>query len=168
MMAILLVSAIFLFAMILQVAIISDIHLIQGTADLLLLIYITWSINKKTKFNIELALIAGMLVSFVTAIPYYIVIPAYIAVFILNRIIILKFFDISILKTAISILISTLGYLGLSYVYLWIIKGTTITIPDAFGMVIVPSMLMNIVFALPVFAVMREVIALIYPEYNEE
>ena len=55
-MAILLVSAIFLFAMILQVAIISDIHLIQGTADLLLLIYIAWSINKRTKFNIELAL----------------------------------------------------------------------------------------------------------------
>ena len=75
-MAILLVSMIFLFALILQVGIISDIHLIQGTADLVLLIYIAWSINKRTKNNLELALIAGMLMSFVTAIPYYIVIPA--------------------------------------------------------------------------------------------
>lgn len=166
-MVILLISVLFVFAMILQIVVISDIHLIQGTADIILLIYIAWSINKKTKYNAELALIAGMLMSFVTAIPYYIVIPAYLAVFFLNRIIILKFFDISILKTAISILISTLGYLGLSYVYLWIIKGTTITIPDAFGMVIVPSMLMNMAFALPVFAIMREVISLIYPEYNE-
>ena len=88
-------------------------------------------------------------------------------VFFLNRVIILKFFDISILKTAISILISTLGYLGLSYVYLWIMKGTTISIQDAFGMVIVPSMLLNIAFSLPVFAVMREVIAILYPEYEE-
>ncbi len=166
-MAILLVSMIFLFALILQVGIISDIHLIQGTADLVLLIYIAWSINKRTKNNLELALIAGMLMSFVTAIPYYIVIPAYVAVFFLNRVIILKFFDISILKTAISILISTLGYLGLSYVYLWIMKGTTISIQDAFGMVIVPSMLLNIAFSLPVFAVMREVIAILYPEYEE-
>lgn len=166
-MVLLLISFLLLFALILQVAIVSDIHLLQGAADIILLVYIAWSINKKTKFNLELAIIAGMMFSFVTAIPYWIVIPSYIAVFILNRLIILKFFDISILKSVISILISTLGYLSLSYVYLWVVNGTTISISDAFGMVIVPSMLMNVVFSLPVFAVMREVIAILYPE-NEE
>lgn len=166
-MAILVVSLLIVFAMLLQVGIVSDIHLLQGSADLVLLMYVAWSINKKTENNLEIALIAGAFMSFVTAIPYWIVIPSYLAIFILNRLIILKFFDVSILKSVISILISTLGYLSISYVYLWIINGSTISIADAFGMVIVPSMLMNVAFSLPVFAVMREVISIFYPETEE-
>lgn len=155
-----------LFALILQVAIFSDIHVLQGSADIVLLFYIAWVSSKKTDNNFLLALIAGFLISFISFIPYWVIIPSYVGIYLLNRQILFRYFDISILRPVVAILISTLGYLSISYVYLWV-TGSSISVADAFGMVIVPSMLMNVMFYIPVYAIIKEVIGILYLEEEE-
>jgi hypothetical protein len=63
---------------ILQSAIFSQVHLLYGTLDLVLLVLVAWSVQERVTTAWHWALIAGLLASFATAVPAVAIIPAYV------------------------------------------------------------------------------------------
>ena len=55
----------------LEVAVFSRLQILYGTADLLMIVLIVWSLNVNTKYSLVMALLAGFMMSFYSALPMY-------------------------------------------------------------------------------------------------
>ena len=79
-MAILLAIPLLGLMVIIQSAIFSQVHLLYGTIDLVLLIVVAWAVQERVTTAWHWGIIAGLLVSLATAVPAYAIIPAYVSV----------------------------------------------------------------------------------------
>jgi cell shape-determining protein MreD len=152
---------IFAIAAFLQVSVFSKIRLLNGAVNLVMLCLIVWSINSSTKYSWIMAVWSGLLMSFVSAMP----IKSYmwfnlgiwgLIWFIKKRVwqmpMILTLF-VTIVGTLLEALL-TLGLLTL--------QGANLDYLLSLNRVIVPSLIMNLLFTIPVYAFLNDVINTIY------
>ena len=64
----------------LQLAVISNIQLLHGSADLVLLAIIAWSLQRRVTSAWQWSVVGGLMVSFVSALPYGIPLIGYLLV----------------------------------------------------------------------------------------
>ncbi|HQL39935.1 MAG TPA: hypothetical protein PKV95_10700 [Anaerolineaceae bacterium] len=69
----------------LQLGIISQLPLLQGTADLILLVLVAWALQDQVTSAWEWGILGGVMVSLVTATPFYVVIFSYLLVILIAR-----------------------------------------------------------------------------------
>jgi hypothetical protein len=148
---------------ILQSAIFSQVHLLYGTLDLVLLVLVAWSVQERVTTAWHWALIAGLLASFATAVPAVAIIPAYvlatgIALF-MRRI----FWQRPLLAMVTAIFLGTLATHAISVTALAIL-GTPLPLLEAFYMITIPSALLNLLLAIPVYALIGDLSRWLYPE----
>lgn len=165
-MPILLAIPILAFVLMLQTIIISTLPLLSGFADLVLLVLVAWSLQERAVSAWGWALIAGVMVSFVSALPTGVPLVGYLIVVAITRL-----FRRRILQTPIvnMFFITFLGSLitqGLAMGSL-IFTGTPLPISNSINLVILPSTLLNLLLALPVYAVVTDFGQWVYPEEVE-
>ena len=156
-----------LLAVILQSAMISRIYLLSGIADLPLVILAAWALQEEVESAWHWAVAFGLMVGFVSGIPWYVPVIGYVIVVgfaqILQRRVwqapLLAMFTITFLGTIIVSLIS-FAVLGLS--------GVNMPLEDVLGLVVLPSVLLNMLLAIPVYAVMRDLSHWVYPSSEVE
>jgi cell shape-determining protein MreD len=68
-MAVLLAIPVLLTLLILQMGLVSNMPLLHGSADLLLLALVAWALNKRVRTAWLWAVLAGLMVAFVSALP---------------------------------------------------------------------------------------------------
>ncbi len=61
-----------LFTVVIQTTAFSRLPLLYGTADVVLLVLLAWMLNDRVKHGWEWVLLAGLMVSFVSALPLFI------------------------------------------------------------------------------------------------
>jgi len=156
----------FLVVYILQTTFFSRITLISGTPDLILLLLAAWSLQGRVKYCWLWIIISGIIVSVVSAMPFYAPLIAYLGVFGLSKLIQRRVWRIPILAMFI---VSFLGSLfqGLVYVLLLKINGAPIAWGQSLDTVILPMVLMNLIFILPMFAIVSDLVGRIYPLEEE-
>ena len=76
-MAILIAVPILSFLLILQSAVLSRIPLLGGTTDLVLLAVIAWALNRRVQTAWHWGIIGGLLVSYVSALPFGVILLGY-------------------------------------------------------------------------------------------
>jgi cell shape-determining protein MreD len=104
----------------------------------------------------------GLLVGFVSGIPLYVPVIAYILVVAMAQMLqrrvwqapLLAMFSVTFLGT---IIISVLSYIALS------VTGVAMPVEDVLGLLILPGVLLNMLLAIPVYAVMRDLARWVYP-----
>lgn len=151
---------------ILQSAIFSQVHLLHGSVDLVLLVVVAWAVQERVKTAWHWGIIAGLLVSLVTSVPIWAIIPAYvittgIAIY-MRRIFWQRPLLAMIMATFFAILIThaiTVFALG--------ITGISIPLIEAFYMITIPSILLNLLLAIPVYALIGDLANWLYPETIE-
>lgn len=142
-------------AVILQSSVISGIKLLSGYADLPLILIAGWALQDQVDTAWHWAVATGVLVGFVSGISWIVPVAAYVMIVILAKVLqlrvwqapLLAMFSISFLGT-IVLDVFTYGALRLS--------GVSISFQDAFGLQTLPRILLNLLFAIPVYAIMRD------------
>ena len=156
-----------LLSVILQSAVISRVYLLSGIADLPLVMLAAWALQEEVDSAWHWAAATGMLVGFVSGIPWVVPVLGYIAVVTLAQLFqrrvwqapLLAMFSITFLGT---IIISSLSFVALRFL------DVPLPIDDVLGLLTLPSVLLNMLLAIPAYAVMRDLARWVYPSPEVE
>ena len=86
MIGIILAVPVFLIVLMLQTTVVSTLPLLNGTADLVLLVLLAWAVQERVRSAVEWAAIGGVLVGIISHVPLVAPIAGYLAVAILARV----------------------------------------------------------------------------------
>jgi cell shape-determining protein MreD len=150
-------------AMILQTAIISRMDLLSGNADLVLLILIAWGLQERVRSAWIWGAAAGLLVGFVSAVPWYIYLLSYLSAVGAARLLTRRIWQAPLLAMFAITFMGTLVMSMLTYFYI-----SLLVIPLDFSLsffqIILPSVLLNLLLAIPVHALVRDLARRLFPE----
>lgn len=151
-----------LLAVLLQSSVVSRITLLSGAADLPLVMLAAWSLQDQVDSAWHWAIAAGLLVGFISGMPWFVPLFGYLVVILLARVLrrrvwqapLLAMFLVTFIGTVIANLASvlTLRLLGITPEY-----------ADVFGLILLPVVLLNLLLAIPVYAVIRDLAAWVHP-----
>jgi rod shape-determining protein MreD len=152
---------------IVQSAVISHMTLLAGYADLMLVILAAWALKAEASSAWLWAILGGFMVSFVSGLPWPVVMFGYLFVVLLAQLLkkrvwqapLLAMFSVTFMGTLIMDL-STLLILNL--------LGTPLPVGDSLGLVVLPSMLLNLLFAVPVYVMIRDLAQWVSPAQEVE
>ena len=151
-------------SLILQIAVFSQLNLVQGNLDLVLLIIAAWAVQERVKAVWVWALFGGFLVGYVSAIPFLVPVISYLVAIFFARYLHGRIWQVPIMAMLLTVLIGTIVYHAASILSLQIFAGLPFTFSDGLRLVSFPSILLNLFLAVPVYAMMRDIAASIYPE----
>lgn len=157
---------VFVLLTIIQTAIISKMPLLQGTADIVLLAVIAWAIQEPVRTAWQWSLIGGALIGFASALPLSIPIISYLSITGITLAIRRRIWKIPALVMLALTFFGTLFHHGLSAITLSLL-GTPLPVLETLQQIIMPSILLNILLAIPVYAVMRDLAIWLHPEEVE-
>lgn len=147
---------------ILQITIFSQSPLVSGAADLVLLFFAAWTLQEKMKNSWLWAAVAGVIISTISAMPFYTPLIAYLIVVGITKLLQRRVWQAPILAMFIVTLIGTFVQHAI-YILALQISGAPISWGESLNMVILPSALLNMIFALPMYAIVNDVAGRIYP-----
>ncbi len=151
---------------ILQTTIFSQTPLLSGTTDLLLLFLAAWSLQPQVKNSWVWALIFGSLVSIVSAMPFFTPLITYVGVVGISKLLQSKVWRTPIFAMFIVTMIGTI-FQHVVYVVSLQVTGAPISWGESIDMVILPSVLLNLIFALPIYAIASDLSGRVYPLEEE-
>lgn len=149
-------------ALMLQMAVVSRITLLSGSADLILLILVAWALQEQVESSWHWAILAGLLVGFVSAVPPVVPIIGYLIAVTFARFIIRQIWQTPILALFSVTFFSTLVYHLVTYVVL-LIAGTPLPFDDVLALIVVPSVFLNLLLAIPIHSLLRDLALWVYP-----
>lgn len=152
--------------LILQTAIFSKVPLLQGTADLVLVAVIAWSLQKRVDTAWQWGIIGGLMVSFTSALPYLIPLISYLAAVGLAQVLRQRVWQVPILAMFVTTFLATTMMHALSLIGLRL-TGASIPPLEAFNLITLPSLLLNLLVGIPIYALLGELANLLYPEELE-
>jgi cell shape-determining protein MreD len=153
-------------ALIFQTTIVGRITLLQGTADLVLLVLLAWILRERREADWIPALIAGLMVGLASALPIWLPIAGYLVIAGLAHLLQRQVWQVPLLTLFTLTFIGSIIIRGLSLFYLTAI-GTPLDFGDAFNLVILPTTILNLFLALPVFGFIGEITNWFYPIEEE-
>lgn len=148
---------------IIQSSIVSRFSLLQGTADLVLLVIIAWALHERVRSVWQWSIVGGFLVGFVSALNTAIPMVAYLMATALALLIRRRIWQMPILAMFVVTLVGTLISHTLTALIISI-AGTTLPILDVFQLITLPSLLLNLLLAAPIYAVVRDFADWLHPE----
>ena len=137
----------------------------NGTSDLIMLCIVAWSINERSKYSWILVIAGGLMMSYVSAMPMNGYLWMYLAIWFIIRFIKMRVWQMPLMLmlfvTILSTLLISVGTLALLF-----LQNASVSYPDAFRQIIIPSLVMNLLLSIPIYAFLNDVIIKIY--MNEE
>jgi rod shape-determining protein MreD len=126
-----------------------------------------WALQDEVDSAWHWAVAFGLMVGFVSGVPWYVYLMGYGVVVALAQLLqrrvwqapLLAMFSVTFLGTVIVCMLSFL-----------VLRISNVNIPlgDVLGLVVLPSVLLNMLLAIPVFAVMRDLSRWVYPSPEVE
>jgi hypothetical protein len=143
-------------AIIVQSAIVGQLTLLHGVADVLLVMLAAWALQKRVSTAFQWAFLAALMASLVSRLPWFIYLPAYVGTVALGLLLQRRVWQVPMLAMFSVTFLGTVLLHGMSLAYLGL-QGMTPSLTDALGSITVPSLLLNLLIAIPVFGMMRDV-----------
>lgn len=146
-----------------QAAVLNQIPLIMGTADILLLTVIAWSLRDRVRTAWHWSVVGGYLASISSALPYGVLILSYLiitgtAIFIRKR-----FWKIPILAMLLTTFLGTI-FVQIAALVSRIFSGVTIQISQAINLIILPTLILNIILAIPIHLIIADLAGWLYKD----
>lgn len=156
-----------LLSVILQSSVVSGMPLLSGYADLPLVMVTAWALQDQVDSAWHWAIATGALVGFVSGINLMIPVAGYVLVVALAKVLRLRVWQAPLLAMFSVTFLGTIVMSAFSLVWLRV-SGVPVAFQDAFGLVILPGVLLNMLLAIPVYAVMRDLAHWTYPSLEVE
>ena len=149
-------------ALVLQMGVMSRLSLLSGTADLVLLVLAAWSLQPRVNTAWQWAILAGLMVGAASGLPLLVPVVGYLATTGIARLLLRRIWDTPILAMFIVVFFGTMVYQIFALGWATF-AGGNYPLQDAFSLIILPSVLLNILLAIPVYAVIRDLADWMYP-----
>jgi rod shape-determining protein MreD len=151
-----------LLTVILQSAVISRVYLLSGSADLPLVMLAAWALQDGVDSAWHWAIATGLLVGFISGILWVVPVAGYIAVVMMAYLFQRRIWQAPLLA---MFSITFIGTILVSFLSVGVLRfsGVDLPISDVLGLVILPGVLLNMLLAIPVYAVMRDLARWVYP-----
>ena len=149
-------------ALVLQMAVLSRLSLLSGSADLVLLVVASWSLQERVESAWQWSLLAGVLVGVASGLPVLVPVLGYLATTGIARLVLRRVWETPILAMFIVVFLGTMTCMTLALVWASF-AGGNYAAQDVFSLIILPSVLLNIVLAIPVFLLVRDLATWMYP-----
>ena len=151
---------------ILQSAILSQVRLLNGTVDLVLLVLVAWSVQERVKTAWHWAVIGGLLISLASALPLSASLAGYLlttgGALVLRR----ALWQRPLLAMVTATFLGTLITHAVTVAALQL-TGTPIPLEQAINIITLPSALLNLLLAIPVYAWIGDLANWLYPQEIE-
>lgn len=147
---------------ILQSAVVSRVTLLSGFGDLPMVMLAAWALQEEVDSAWHWAIATGMLVGFISGLPEAVYVAGYVLVVALAKVLRRRVWQAPLLAMFSVTFAGTLVLNGLSLAVLRI-TGVPLTFQDAFGLLTLPGALLNLLLAIPVYAVMHDLARWAYP-----
>jgi cell shape-determining protein MreD len=166
-MAELLFYPVLLLLTIIESAIIRNLPLFNGTADLLILWLAAWGLHNKGKHVWVGAIFTALIMSFVSAVPLYAYLITYLFVAFLSRYMNRHFWHNPMIALILVVFFSSIvsGVTQFAALY---IQGSSMQILTAVKYVMIPSVFLNLLFAIPIYALVNDMALWVYPVEVDE
>jgi rod shape-determining protein MreD len=148
--------------LILQSAVISHITLLSGYADLMLVVLAAWALKADAVASWLWAILGGIMVSFLSGMPWPVILVGYLFVVLLAQLLRQRVWQAPLLAMFSVTFIGTLVMNILALLVLNLL-GTPLEFSDSLGLVVLPSMLLNLLIAIPVYVIVRDLAQWISP-----
>ncbi|GAB4493935.1 MAG: hypothetical protein Fur0016_27270 [Anaerolineales bacterium] len=149
-------------AFILQMAIFSRMTLLSGVVDLVLLVIVAWSLQEQVESSWHWAGLAGLLAGFASGLPSYIPLLGYLLAVGMARLLLRQIWQAPILALFSVTFFATIVMHLVTFVGLFL-NGTLLPIGDVLALITLPGVFLNLLFVLPVHAVIRDLALWVYP-----
>ncbi|MGB7875541.1 MAG: hypothetical protein WBL25_14245 [Anaerolineales bacterium] len=152
---------------IVQSAIISQMSLLAGYADLMLVILAALALKAEASSAWLWAILGGIMVSFVSGMPWPVTVAGYLFVVLLAQVLRQRVWQAPLLAMFSVIFLGTLS-MNLLTLLVLILLGTPLPFGDSLGLIVLPSVLLNLLFSIPVYAVVRDLAQWVSPAQEVE
>lgn len=149
-------------SLLLQLAVVSRLPLLHGTADLVLLVLVSWALQDRVKSVWFWVLLGGGMVSVASGLPFYMPLFGYVVVIGITRLLHRQVWQTPILAMFVATFLSTLIYHAMSLAALEV-AGRGLPLTESLTMITLPSALLNLMLAFPVYTVITDLANWIYP-----
>lgn len=152
---------------VIQTVVISRIKLIGGTADIILLAIVSWGISKDDRSLFVWAIIGGILISYISAMPALTVISSYFIVAGLTIFFKRRLWQSPILAVILSSFIGTIVKYFIDIIALQFM-GIEFDFPMSFRMTLAPNLILNLFFLFPIYLFISDLVKFISPKEKYE
>jgi hypothetical protein len=146
----------------LQSAVASQVKLLSGYADLPMLVLAAWALQERVKSAWHWAALGCVLVSFVSRLPWFTYAIGYFAIVWVAQILQRRVWQAPLLAMFSVTLFGVLIMNALSFGVL-VALGTPLVPGDVVGLITLPSLLINMLVAIPAYGMMRDLARWVYP-----
>ena len=151
---------------IIQSALLSRFQLLNGMPDLVLLVLLAWTLQKRVSTAIQWGIIGGLITQLFSAVPIGVPVVSYLLSIGLALYLRTRVWQVPLLALFIAVFAGTVISHLVSIVALQI-SGYAIPWYEAINLVTLPSLLLNLLLALPAYLGMGELAGWLYPEELE-
>jgi rod shape-determining protein MreD len=155
-----------LLSSILETSLISRYQLLHGTADIVMLIVLAWALQEKTKGAWVWAVFAGLIMSLFTGLPFFVPLAAYLLITWFAKLLHRRIWQMPLLVMLALTLVGTILDHALSLVTMSI-KGLQFSWASAITQITLPSILLNLLWALPIYWLITAIANRMYPKLEE-
>jgi hypothetical protein len=163
MLALLLAFPVTLAIVLLQSAIVSATPLLMGSADLFLLLVIAWTLQERVRVFWQWTIIGCLVLGVISKSPLVGILLSYLSVTAIVLIARKMFWKAPYLTMWAMTLVGTIVVQGMALAGRWL-EGAEIPFLQAFNLIILPSLLLNLLLAAPILALVRDLANWLYPQ----
>jgi hypothetical protein len=160
-------APVILLAVIIQSAIVSRVYLLSGIADLPLVMLAAWALQDEVNTAWQWAVATGLLVGFVSGIAWFVPVISYLIVVMLAQFLQRRVWQAPLLAMFVITFLGTIVLYLLSFVTLRL-SGVPLSVSDTLGLLTLPGVLLNLLLAIPAYAVMRDLSRWVHPSSEVE
>lgn len=150
-------------ASLLQSSVVSQVRLLSGAGDLVLVLLAAWSLQDRVDSGIHWSLLATLLIGFFSRLPLIAIGLGYVSIVLIARLLSRGVWRAPLLAMFGVTLLGTLLLHILSFAVL-VLGGTPLQPLEVLRAVTLPSLILNVALAVPAFALMRDLASWVYPD----
>lgn len=149
-------------AVILQTTVISGITLLHGTADLVMLTLLGWLLHERVEGKWAWGVLAGLMIGYASHLPIWVPLIGYLLVTAVAEFMQTRVWQVHLLSLFLTTLVGTFLIQLIALVYL-VISGAPLDFGEGLNLVILPSVVLNLILALPIYGLVGELSSRLYP-----
>jgi hypothetical protein len=149
-----------------QTAVVSRVHLLNGTADLILLALVAWAMQERVDTAWQWALVGGLLATLTTSLPPGVMILSYLITVGLGLLLKQRGWRVLLLGMFLITFLGTMVTQGMSMLAI-LLTGTPLPILESLNIIILPSLILNILLVIPMQVLIGDLAKWLYPEEIE-
>lgn len=150
-----------------QISIINQFEILSGFANLILLILICWATNTTDLSYLYWALFAGIIFSFISAVPPIIPIVSFIGASVISRRIAKVTWQVPIITLIFATMVGGLFEQFFSISSFWLASNFSLNIIGMVTNIALPSLFLDLLLVIPVNSIVRDIALWAMPKLQE-